>query len=46
MLYNYNYDLEDAFDYPCYCVSDKCVGYIVGDEYWGTLKKLVEKRKK
>tara|TARA_Y100001960_G_scaffold174759_1_gene183354 strand:+ start:1373 stop:1960 length:588 start_codon:yes stop_codon:yes gene_type:complete len=46
ILYNYNYDLEDAFDNPCNCGSDKCVGYIVGDEYWGKLEKLVAKKKK
>jgi len=44
--YNYNYDLEDAFDNPCNCGTKSCVGYMVGDDYWPKLKKLIKKREK
>lgn len=46
VLYNYNYDLEDAFENPCNCGAPDCVGYIVDDEYWPKLKKMIEKRAK
>ena len=45
VLYNYNYDLVDAFDNPCHCGAENCVGYIVGDDYWPKLRKLIEKRR-
>ena len=44
VLYNYNYDLVDAFDNPCRCGAENCVGYIVDDDYWPKLRKLIEKR--
>ena len=46
ILYNYNYDLEDAFDNPCYCGSKNCIGYMVGEEYWPKLRKQIAKREK
>ena len=45
-MYNYNYDLEDAFDNPCYCGSKNCIGYMVGEEYWPKLRKQIAKREK
>ncbi len=44
VVYNYNYDLDDAFDNPCNCGAKECIGYMVGDEYWPKLKKLIAKR--
>ena len=44
VLYNYNYDLADALDNPCRCGAENCVGYIVDDDYWPKLRKLIEKR--
>jgi len=44
VLYNYNYDLVDAFDNPCRCGAENCAGYIVDDDYWPKLRKLIEKR--
>ena len=44
VLYNYNYDLVDAFDNPCRCGAENCVGYIVDNDYWPKLWKLIEKR--
>ena len=46
ILYNYNYDLEDAFDNPCYCGSKNCIGYMVGEDYWPKLRKQIAKRDK
>lgn len=33
VTFNYNYGLENYRDYPCQCGSEKCVGFIVGDEH-------------
>ena len=44
VLYNYNYDLVDAFDNPCRCGAENCVGYIVGDDCWPKLRRLIKKR--
>ena len=44
ILYNYNYDLEDAFDNPCNCGAKNCSGYMVGEEYWPKLRKQIAKR--
>ena len=44
VLYNYNYDLVDAFDNPCNCGAKNCVGYMVGEEYWPKLCKKIAKR--
>ena len=44
VLYNYNYDLVDAFDNPCRCGAENCVGYIVGDDFWPKLRRLIKKR--
>lgn len=46
VLYNYNYDLVDAFDNPCNCGAKNCIGYMVGEEYWPKLRKKIAKRKK
>ena len=46
ILYNYNYDLVDAFDNPCNCGAKTCVGYMVGEEYWSKLCKKIAKREK
>jgi hypothetical protein len=46
VVYNYNYDLVDAFENPCNCGAQKCLGYMVGDEYWPKLRKMIAKRGK
>ncbi len=46
VLYNYNYDLVDAFENPCNCGSENCVGYMVDVEFWPKLRKMVAKRDK
>lgn len=44
IVYNYNFDLEFYEDHPCLCGTKKCVGYIVGDEYWPKLRKAIKKK--
>ncbi len=46
LYFNYNFDLENYEDHPCYCGSPHCVGYIAGEEYWPKLKKLIRKKEK
>jgi len=40
LFFNYGFDLETYEDHPCLCGSDRCVGYILGEEYWPELKKI------
>ena len=46
LSYDYSYDLDDFRDHPCRCGSDNCVGYIVNQEQWGKLKKILTSEKK
>jgi uncharacterized protein len=43
--YDYGYDLDCYEDHPCKCGSPNCIGYIVSEEYWPKLKKILAKRK-
>ncbi len=45
ITYNYGYDLEHYEDHPCRCGSKNCVGYIVAEEDWEELKKMIAKKK-
>lgn len=45
LTYNYGYDVENFEDHPCYCGSDKCVGYIVEEKQWPKLRKKLAKKK-
>ena len=46
LSYNYGYDIEDFGDHPCKCGSKKCVGYILAEDQWPKLKRILAKRKK
>lgn len=46
LFYNYDFDLEDYEDYPCRCGSKKCVGYMVSEDEWPELKRLIAKKNK
>ena len=46
LFYNYGFDLEYFEHHPCCCGTDSCVGYIVAEEHWKTLKKELKKRAK
>ena len=41
ITYDYGYDVDNYEDHPCRCGSKKCVGYIVSEEQWPKLKKLI-----
>lgn len=45
LSYDYGYDLENYEDHECKCGSDNCVGYIVSQEDWPKLKKILAKKK-
>jgi SET domain-containing protein len=34
ITFNYGFDLEDYRNYPCYCGSSNCVGFIVAEEFF------------
>ena len=41
VTYNYNFDLEDYKEHPCRCGSPNCVGYIVAEELFEHLRRVV-----
>ena len=44
LSYNYGFDVdEDYEDYQCQCGAKNCVGYMVAEEDWPELRRLVEK---
>ncbi len=38
LTYNYSYDLDEYEDRPCNCGSPDCVGYMVAERYFKTLR--------
>lgn len=38
LTFNYGYDLESYRDYPCHCGAPDCVGYMVAEEFFPTLR--------
>jgi len=45
--YDYGYDIDDFESHPCLCGKKKCVGYIVKEENWPKLKRMLrDKRRK
>lgn len=38
ITFNYNYDLEDYREHPCACGSSNCVGFIVAEEFFETVR--------
>lgn len=46
LTFNYGFDLEDYKEHPCRCGTERCVGYIAGEEYWDELKKKLKKIEK
>ncbi len=45
LFYNYGYDDIDEYnDHPCYCGSNRCVGYILSEDTWPKLKKVLSKK--
>jgi hypothetical protein len=46
LSFDYGFEFEHWEDHPCYCGSEKCVGYIVAECYWPKLKRAITRRKK
>ena len=46
LTFDYGFDIECYQDHPCLCGSERCVGYIVSQEQWKDLKKVLAKEKK
>jgi uncharacterized protein len=48
ITFNYGYGMEDSDTledlegFECYCNSDKCVGFMLGEDYWSKLKELLK----
>jgi SET domain-containing protein len=38
LTYNYSHDLENYEERPCYCGALNCVGYMVAEEFFNTLR--------
>jgi len=44
LFYNYGYDLDTYDDHPCRCNSSSCPGYIIAQEHWPKLRKILNKK--
>jgi SET domain-containing protein len=38
ITFNYGYDLSDYKEHPCHCGSKRCVGFIVADVFFDTIR--------
>ena len=41
VTYNYGYDLVDYREHPCRCGAASCVGYIVAEEFFPSLRRTL-----
>ncbi len=39
ITFNYGYDLEDYKSHPCRCGAANCIGYIIAEEFFTTVRK-------
>lgn len=44
LTYNYGFDLDTWEDHPCRCGTERCIGYIVDEEHWPKLRRILKKR--
>lgn len=44
LFYNYGFDLDSWEEHPCRCGSERCVGYIAGEEYWPDLQRRLARK--
>lgn len=40
ITFNYNYGLEDYREHPCKCGSPNCVGYMLAEEFFDSVKRV------
>jgi SET domain-containing protein len=41
LTFNYGYDLTDFMNYPCRCGAATCVGYMVAEELFPTVRQML-----
>jgi SET domain-containing protein len=41
LTYNYGYDLRDFMNYPCNCGAATCLGYMVAEELFPTVRRML-----
>jgi SET domain-containing protein len=41
ITFNYGYDLVDYREYPCHCRAPNCVGFMVAEEFFEHVRRLV-----
>jgi SET domain-containing protein len=44
LSYNYGYDLTDFMNYPCRCGAATCLGYMVAEELFPTVRQLLAEK--
>lgn len=44
ITYNYGYPFEDYEEHPCFCGTNRCVQFILAEEYWPRLRKNLHDR--
>lgn len=44
LTFNYGYDLKDFMNYPCNCGAATCLGYMVAEEWFPTVRRMVAER--
>ena len=44
LTYDYGYDMEHFLDHPCCCGAENCIGYIVRQDQWAQVRKLLRQQ--
>ncbi len=44
LTYNYGFDLDTWDEHPCRCGEERCVGYIVDEQYWPKLRRILKRQ--
>jgi uncharacterized protein len=44
LTYNYGYSLDNFMNFPCVCRAPSCVGYMVSEEFFPTVRSLLALR--
>jgi hypothetical protein len=45
LFYNYGFEVDTWEEHPCRCGAERCVGYIVDEEYWPQLRRKIAAKK-
>lgn len=44
LSFNYGFDIDTWEDHPCRCGTPRCVGYILDEQYWPKLRRILQER--